>query len=68
MAPGESVSWLWLVFLVALYVVHWAFYLRYREGVLVRAQWPSRLAWVGATLAALLLFAGSGDPFYYFQF
>jgi alginate O-acetyltransferase complex protein AlgI len=68
MAPGEGVSWLWPLLLVALYIVHWGFYLRYREGVLARAQWPGRLAWVGATLAVLFLFAGSGEPFYYFQF
>jgi alginate O-acetyltransferase complex protein AlgI len=68
LAPGEGVSWLWLVFLAALYAVHWAFYLRYREGVLARAHWPTRLVWVGATLAVLALFSGSGEPFYYFQF
>jgi alginate O-acetyltransferase complex protein AlgI len=68
MAPGEGVSWLWPLLLVALYIVHWGFYLRYREGVLARAQWAGRLAWVGATLAVLFLFAGSGEPFYYFQF
>jgi alginate O-acetyltransferase complex protein AlgI len=68
MADGQSVSWLWLVFLVALYVVHWAFYLRYREGALARAAWPRRLALVGATMLALFVFAGAGEPFYYFQF
>jgi alginate O-acetyltransferase complex protein AlgI len=68
LAPGQGVSWFWLVFLAALYVVHWVFYLRYQEGVLARMRWPVRLAWVGATLAALALFAGSGEPFYYFQF
>jgi alginate O-acetyltransferase complex protein AlgI len=68
LAPGEAISWLWPLLLAALYVVHWGFYLRYREGVLARAQWPGRLAVVGATLAVLALFAGSGEPFYYFQF
>ena len=68
LAPGEAISWLWPLLLAALYVVHWGFYLRYREGVLARAQWPGRLAVVGATLAVLALCAGSGEPFYYFQF
>jgi alginate O-acetyltransferase complex protein AlgI len=67
-APGAGVSWAWLAFLTALYIVHWGFYLRYREGVLARAAWPRRLAWVGATLVVLALGAGSGEPFYYFQF
>jgi alginate O-acetyltransferase complex protein AlgI len=68
LAPGEGISWLWPLFLAALYLVHWTFYLRYREGVLARAEWPARLAWVGATLAVLALCAGAGEPFYYFQF
>jgi alginate O-acetyltransferase complex protein AlgI len=68
LAPGEGISWAWPGFLVALYVVHWSFYLRYREGVLVRAAWLGRLAVLGATLAMLALWAGSGEPFYYFQF
>ena len=68
LAPGEGISWLWPLFLAALYLVHWGFYLRYREGVLARWNWPPRFVWVGATLAALALCAGSGEPFYYFQF
>jgi alginate O-acetyltransferase complex protein AlgI len=68
MAGGQHVSVLWLVFLACLYVIHWAFYLRYREGELARAAWPRRLAWVGAALAVIALGAGSGEPFYYFQF
>jgi len=68
LAPGDAVAWPWLAFLVALYVVHWGFYLRYREGALARAAWPRRLVWVGATLVALFLGDGAGEPFYYFQF
>jgi D-alanyl-lipoteichoic acid acyltransferase DltB (MBOAT superfamily) len=68
LAPGEGISWLWPVVLVALYVVHWGFYLQYREGVLVRARWVGRMAVIGATMAVIALFAGSGEPFYYFQF
>jgi alginate O-acetyltransferase complex protein AlgI len=68
MAPGASVAWPWVALLVALYVLHWAAYLLYREGVLARAGWPARLAWVGAMLAVLFVGAGSGEPFYYFQF
>jgi hypothetical protein len=36
--------------------------------VLARLSWPGRLAWVGAGMAVLFLFAGTGEPFYYFQF
>ena len=46
----------------------WAAYLFYREGVLARVSWPRRLASVGAATAVLLLFSGTGEPFYYFQF
>ncbi len=68
LAPGAGVPWAWFGFLAALYVLHWATYLRYREGALFRASWPGRLLWVGVMLAVLFLGAGSGEPFYYFQF
>jgi alginate O-acetyltransferase complex protein AlgI len=67
-APGASVAGAWLVLMFGLYIAHWAAYLTYREGVLVRTAWPGRLAWVGAAMAVLFLFAGAGEPFYYFQF
>jgi hypothetical protein len=68
LAPGATVSAAWPILLLALYAVHWLFYLRYREGVLARAAWPARLAWLGGALLLVTLGAGSGEPFYYFQF
>jgi alginate O-acetyltransferase complex protein AlgI len=68
LTPGMTVSGAWPVLLVGLYALHWAFYLRYREGVLVRAAWPARLAWIGGALLLVTLGAGAGEPFYYFQF
>jgi alginate O-acetyltransferase complex protein AlgI len=67
-ASGEGAAMGWVVFLAVLYAAHWASYLWYREGALFRAGWPARLAWVGAMLAVLVIGAGSGQPFYYFQF
>jgi alginate O-acetyltransferase complex protein AlgI len=67
-APGGTVAGAWPVLLAGLYLAHWAAYLHYEEGVLVRAAWPQRLAWVAAAMVVLFVFAGTGEPFYYFQF
>ena len=67
-APGLTVTPAWAALLAVLYAAHWAAYLFYREGVLARVSWPGRLFWVGAGAGLLLLFAGTGEPFYYFQF
>jgi D-alanyl-lipoteichoic acid acyltransferase DltB (MBOAT superfamily) len=67
-APGWNVHPLWAVMLAALYLFHWANRKWSTEGFLLRFGWPLRLTWLAGMLAALMLFASSGRPFYYFQF
>lgn len=67
--PGtETIHPAWAAGLVALWGLHWLSRACYREGVLARVGWPARVALVTGMLGILLLFAGSGQPFYYFQF
>ena len=68
-APGTEVnSAAWGMGLIALYALHWANRAWLPEGLLARLSWPMRLVVIGAMVAVLYLFAGSGAPFYYFQF
>lgn len=67
--PGEvSISPRWGIALLVLYAWHWANKLWYRERTLASVGWPMRVSLIVLVLAVLALFAGSGAPFYYFQF
>lgn len=67
--PGtETIHPAWAAGLAALWDLHWLGRAFYREGLLARAGWPARVVLVAGMLGILLLFAGSGQPFYYFQF
>ncbi|HYC55815.1 MAG TPA: MBOAT family O-acyltransferase [Candidatus Binatia bacterium] len=69
MAPGKyEVHPAWGLAILGLYGLHWLNYLYYTEPVLRRVGWPQRTALVTAGIALLVLLAGSGKPFYYFQF
>jgi len=63
-----SISPLWLVALGVLYGVHWLNRRFHTEGALARVGWPGRVAFITLMVCALTLGAGSGKPFYYFQF
>ncbi len=58
----------WGLGLLALYLIHWGNKTLRTEGLLVRISWPLRFVFVAVMLWLLLLMAGSGEPFYYFQF
>jgi D-alanyl-lipoteichoic acid acyltransferase DltB (MBOAT superfamily) len=63
-----SISPLWLGTLLVLYAVHWLNRRFQTEGALARVGWPARVAFIAVMVSALSLGAGSGAPFYYFQF
>ncbi len=68
-APGVDVNNLgWALGLISLYVLHWINRAWLAEGLLVRVGWPARFVLLGGMVSVLYLFAGSGAPFYYFQF
>ncbi|MCA9574235.1 MAG: MBOAT family O-acyltransferase [Polyangiales bacterium] len=68
-ADGDvSISPLWLAALAVLYGIHWLNRRYQTEGALARVGWPARVAFVSFMVSALSLGAGSGAPFYYFQF
>lgn len=63
-----AISPLWFVTLAVLYAVHWLNRRFQTEGALARVGWPARAAFITLMVMALTLGAGSGEPFYYFQF
>ena len=63
-----TISPLWFAALAVLYLVHWLNRRFHTEGALARIRWPGRVVFITGMVAALTLGAGSGQPFYYFQF
>lgn len=63
-----AISPLWFLTLAVLYAVHWLNRRFQTEGALARVGWPARVAFITLMVTALSLGAGSGEPFYYFQF
>jgi hypothetical protein len=63
-----AISPLWLLALAVLYGIHWLNRRYQTEGALARVGWPARAAFITFMVLGLALGAGSGAPFYYFQF
>ena len=68
-APGDNAVHLaWAAGLALLYAWHWGNKKAWPGPHLSRLAWPARAVYLGGFLWVLMLFAGSGQPFYYFQF
>ena len=63
-----AISPLWLLALTVLYGIHWLNRRYQTEGALARVGWPARAAFITFMVLGLAVGAGSGAPFYYFQF
>jgi len=68
LAPGEPVHWGWALGIAGVIALHALSYRYYAEDLLSRVGGLGKALILGAVLLVLYLFAGSGDPFYYFQF